>query len=131
VIGVRFAERAELVGRAAVLETASGVEIGQHHDFLRRENLGGVGHELDPAERDHFGIGRRCLAAKLEAVPDEIGDVLDLGALVVMREDHRVALFAEAIDFAPDVEAGESSRLGGHDAVSFSPSNRTATVTSP
>ena len=112
---MRLAERLELVGRARILEAASGIEIGQHDDLLGRENLGGIGHELDPAESDHIGIGRRRLAAEFEAVPDEIGEVLDFGALIIMRQDHRIALLAQTVDLGADVEAGEVyAGLGGH-----------------
>ena len=36
--------------------------------------------------------------ASCERVADEVGEVLDLGLLVVVREDHRVALALEARD---------------------------------
>jgi hypothetical protein len=55
-IGVRLAEGLELVRRARIFKAAPGIEIGQHHDLLRREDLGGVGHELHAAKRDHLGV---------------------------------------------------------------------------
>ena len=93
-IGMRLAERRELLGRAAVLQAAAGVHVGQHDDLVGRQDLGGLGHEADAAEGDHVGVGRRRLARQIEAVADEIGEVLDLGLLVIMREDDRVALLA-------------------------------------
>ena len=67
------------------------------------------------AHPDHIGIGRRRLAAEFERIADEIGEVLDFGALVIMREDHRVALGAQTVDLGAEVEAGEGfAGLGGH-----------------
>ena len=54
------------------------------------------------------------LAAQFEAVADEVGEVLQLGLLVVMRQDHRVALLAQAVDLGAQVEPGQVGRLGGH-----------------
>jgi hypothetical protein len=61
-IGVRRAERRELVGRAAVLEAAARVHVGQDHGFVRRQDLGGLGHEPHAAKGDHLGVGRGRLA---------------------------------------------------------------------
>ena len=60
-----------------------------------------------PAERDHVGIGRRRFPRQVEAVADEIGEVLDLRLLVIMGEDDRVALLLEAralLEHAADLE---------------------------
>ena len=43
-------------------------------------------------------LGLRRFARQAERVADEIGDVLDLGALVVVRENDRVALARELLD---------------------------------
>ncbi len=79
-VGMGLAEGLELVGRAAVLEAAAGVQVGQDDDLLGREDLGRLGHEAHPAEGDHVGVGRGGLARQVEAVADEIGEVLDLAA---------------------------------------------------
>ena len=50
---------------------------------------------MDAAEDDHVGVGGGGLAREPERVAHEVGDVLDLGQLVVVREDHRVALGGE------------------------------------
>ena len=63
---------------------------------------------------------RGGLAGEPERVAHEVGDVLHLGALVVVREDHRVALAASSrISSAMKLQLGESAvghRLGAHDA---------------
>ena len=105
-IGVGFAEGPELARRAGVFKAAPGIHVGEDHCLLGAKDLGGVGHELDPAKRDHVGIGRRRLARQFKAVAHEVGDVLNVGRLIVMREDHRVLLLTEAVDFGEQVGAG-------------------------
>ena len=100
-----LAERLELGRRAAVLEAAAGIHVGQHDDLVGRQDLGGLGHEADAAKGDHVGVGRLRLAAEIEAVADEVGNVLDLGRLVIMGEDDRVALLAQPVDLGAQVEA--------------------------
>ena len=103
-VGMRLAERRELVGRAAVLEAAAGVHVGQDDDLFGRQDLRRLGHEADAAEGDHVGVGRRRLARQIEAVADEVGEVLDLRLLVIMREDHGVALVLQPLDLGEQVE---------------------------
>ena len=113
-VGMRFAERPELVRRAAVLEAAARVHVGQHHDLFGAEDLGRIGHELHAAEGDDIGIGFGGLLAQFQTVADEIGKVLNIGGLVVMRENDRVLLLAEAIDLGEQVLAGRQVGLCGH-----------------
>ena len=119
-VGVRLAEGAELVRRARILEAAPGVHVGQNDDLLRAEDLGGIGHELDPAEGDDLGVGLGRLAAQLEAVADEIGEVLQFGLLVVVRQDDGVALLAQAVDLGAQVRAGGVLRFDAHDLSNLS-----------
>ena len=60
-----------------------------------RQDRSRLGHEVDAAEDDHVGVGGGRLAREPERVADEVGDVLDLGQLVVVGEDHGVALGRE------------------------------------
>ncbi len=113
-VGMRGAERRELVGRAAVLEAAAGVHVGQDHGLFGRQDFRGLGHEADAAKSDHLGIGRGRLARQIEAVADEIGEVLDLGLLVIMGEDHGVPLALQARDLGEQVDALQALRLNGH-----------------
>jgi hypothetical protein len=50
---------------------------------------------VDAAECDHLGVGVGRLAGQPQRVADVVGDVLDLGHLVVVGEDHGVALGRE------------------------------------
>src|SRR5262249_42922457 len=62
------------------------------------EDLRRLGHEVDAAEDDDLGLGARRLLGEGEAVADEVGHVLDLALLVVVREDDRVELLLESAD---------------------------------
>ena len=99
---------AQLVGVDRVGERAAGVEVGDQHLLLGREDRGGLGHEVDAAEGDHLGVGVGRLAREPERVADEVGDVLDLRQLVVVGEDDRVALRRQLADLL-----AESSDLSG------------------
>ena len=58
--------------------------------------MAGLGHEVDAAEHDRGGVGTSAAhAGQPERVADEVGDVLDLGNLVVVGEDHRVAFLRQ------------------------------------
>ena len=50
---------------------------------------------MHAAEDDQLGVGGGGLLGEPERVADEIGDVLDLGQLVVVGEDHGAALGGE------------------------------------
>ena len=114
--GVLGLPRAQLVGGDRVGQRAAGVEVGQQHGLLGAQDRGGLGHEVDAAEGDHVGVGGRRLARQAERVPHEVGHVLDLGHLVVVGEDHRVALLGEGAHLvlqAGDLGGVEGRRRGG------------------
>ena len=113
-VRVRRAERRELVGRTAVLEAAAGIHVGQDDGLFRREDLRGLGHEAHAAEGDHVGVGRGRLARQIEAVADEIREVLDFRLLIIMREDDRVALALQPLDLGEQVEALQADGLNRH-----------------
>ena len=54
---------------------------------------------MDAAKEDDVGVGLRGLIAQAQRVADEIRDVLDLGHLVIVREDDGVALPFQLRDF--------------------------------
>ena len=54
------------------------------------------------------------LARKFEAVANEIGEVLDLRLLVIMREDHRIAVALEALNLGKEVEPFETGIVKRH-----------------
>ena len=113
-VRMRRAERRELVGRAAVLEAAAGIHVGQDHGLLRRQDFRGLGHEADAAKGDDFGIGRRGLARQIEAVADEVREVLDFRLLVIMGEDDGVAFALQPLDLGEKVEPLQTLRLNSH-----------------
>ncbi len=86
------------VGVDRVGERAAGAEVGDQDGLLRREDRGGLGHEVHAAEGDRVRVGGRGLPREPERVAHVVGDVLDLGQLVVVRQDHRVALGGKGAD---------------------------------
>ena len=68
------------------------------------EDLRRLGHEVDAREADDVGLRLRRRLRELERVADEVGDVLDLAVLVVVREEDRVALLLEALDLGLEVD---------------------------
>jgi hypothetical protein len=80
-------------------ERTAGAEVGQEHRLLGTEDRGRLGHEVDAAEDDRLRVGRGRLAREAERVADVVRDVLHLGSLVVVGEDHRVLLSGELADF--------------------------------
>ena len=65
--GVLGLPGAQLVGVDRVGERAAGVEVGDQHLLLGREDRGGLGHEVDAAEGDHLGVGGGRLARERRA----------------------------------------------------------------
>ena len=112
--------RAELLGVDRRGERAAGGEIGEQHRLLRREHRGRLGHEVHAAEDDDVGFRLRGFARQAERVADEVGDVLHLGALVVVRQDDGVALAGERLDLAlqlgDQLFAGPDVRVGNRHA---------------
>src|SRR3546814_19478454 len=54
------------------------------------QDLRGLGHEFDAAKGDDVGVGLRSLARQLERIADEIGEVLNLGLLIIDRKSTRL-----------------------------------------
>ena len=53
---------------------------------------------MDAAEDDDVRVGGGGLLRQPERITDEVGDVLHLGALVVVRQDHGVPLVPQPLD---------------------------------
>ena len=87
--------------------------IGHDDDLVGVQDLGGLGHEVDAGEEDD--VGRRLLGRlrELERVAQEVGEVLDVALLVVVREQDRVALALEALDLVFEVERAREARGPG------------------
>ena len=56
-IRVARLKRFQLGRRTAFLQGTARVLVWQNHHFLRIQNLGGFGHEVNPAKDDHLGAG--------------------------------------------------------------------------
>ena len=49
------------------------LEIRNQHRFLRTEKLCGLGHEVDAAQDNDFGVSPDCLTGEGQRVASEIG----------------------------------------------------------
>ena len=72
--------------------------VGQQDGLVGAEDRGRLGHEVHAAERDHRLVDLRRGLREAERVADVVGDVLDLGHLVVVRQDHGAALARQLAD---------------------------------
>ena len=88
----------DVLGGHGRRERAAGLEVGQQHPLRGRQNRRGLRHEVDAREDDHLGRRLRRLAGEAERVAHEVGDVLDLGPLVVVGDDDRVPLLGQRPD---------------------------------
>src|SRR5712671_4877884 len=93
------AQHAHVLGRDRLRQRAAGAAIRDQHHFVRIEDLGGLGHEMDAALHDHARLGLGRLARELQRVADEIGDaIVDFRRLVIMRQNDGAALLLEIVD---------------------------------
>jgi hypothetical protein len=84
-----------------VIEEASehGPAVGNQHDLIGIENLGGLGHEVHATLDDDRSLRLRRLARECEAIADDVGDaVVDFRCLIIVRQDHRAARLLERVD---------------------------------
>ena len=112
----------EFAQRDHVGHRTAGVRVGHQDGPVGVDEFGGLGHEADAAQNDHVGLDLGGLACHGERIADDVGYILDLRYLVIVREDHRAALPAQTVDlldqFGP---AGPLKRyhfrapLGPHD----------------
>lgn len=96
---VLFEEGLEFLAGAGVGEGATRVFVGEDDDFLGVEDFGSLGHEVDPAKKDDIRLGLLGLVGEAEGIAHVVRDFLDVGGLVVVREDDGVFLFFERDDF--------------------------------
>jgi hypothetical protein len=66
-----------LIHRAGVHQAATGIAIRHDHDSLRIQYFGGLRHEPDAAEGNHFAIELLRLAGEFQAVADDVGQLLN------------------------------------------------------
>jgi len=97
-IGVGGFESGEGVGGAAIGEGAPGVEIRKQNLFVGVEDFRRFRHEVNPGKNDDIGTRFGGFAGESEGVPDVVGDVLDVGILVVVGQNDRVQVFFQGRD---------------------------------
>jgi hypothetical protein len=90
----------------------AGRRIGEKDFFLGGEDRGRLGHEMNAAKDDRFLAHRRGEAAQVERIPEPVGDFLDFGRLVVVREDYRAPLRFELPDSCDELLPGHRAPGG-------------------
>ena len=97
-------------------QRAPGLQARNQHGLARREDLGGLRHEVDAGEDDHVGVGLRRHARQGEGVAGQVGDAVeDLRGLVVVAQDDGVLLRLEPVDRL-DVRSVDGPLELGNDA---------------
>ncbi len=97
--GETLAQEADVLAGDRGGERAAGTQIRNQHDLVGVQEFRGLGHEVDAGLHDDAGLGLGGLARELQRVADEIGDaIINLGRLVIMREDDGVARLLRLVD---------------------------------
>ena len=86
--------------RAAFFERTAGVPVRENHQFVGIEYLRRFGHEVDAAEHDDLGVGRDGLLRQTERVAHEVGQILNLRNLIVVRQKDGLQLAFQVENFA-------------------------------
>jgi hypothetical protein len=73
--------------------------VWYQHRLSRIEQLRRFRHEMHSAEDDHLSIDSHRLPCQREAVAHDVGPAVeDLRRLIIVRQDHRVALALQLQD---------------------------------
>ena len=113
-VGVLSLELAQARHRDHVRHGAARALVRHEHRLLRREDDGRLGHEVHAAEQDDLVLVALGDAGQLQRVAGVVGGVLHLGALVVVGQDHGVALGGEPAQLTLQVREVGSVRHGVH-----------------
>ena len=96
VVAVLLARGVHCLAADHVRHRAVRRRVGHEHGLVGREQLGALGHEADARKDERGGRQRGGQARQGEGVPHVVGQLLDLGRYVVVRQHHRAALALEA-----------------------------------
>ena len=97
------APRPHVLGLDRGGERAAGLGIGDEDALIRVGDGGRFGHELHSADHQQGRIELGGPTRHLERVGHDVGQILDRRNLVVVRQDGRVALGLERLDFRDQV----------------------------
>ena len=101
---------AHIGGLDRVGEGAARAGVGNEHALRRIRDRGGLGHEVHAAHDDHRRVALRRASRHPQRVGHHVGEILDLGTLIVVRDDERAALGLEGADFGG--EGGDAATVG-------------------
>ncbi len=71
---------------------AIAFEVRDHDGLVRIQQLRRLGHEVDATERDHVAVGALGGLRQGQRVADDVGEILNLGFLVVVSQQESAAL---------------------------------------
>ena len=86
---------AQLGGRHHVGHRAARRRVGDEDGLARVQYRRGLGHEVHAAEHYDVGVSVCGASRKLKGVAGEVGNLLNLGPAVVVRQDYGIALALE------------------------------------
>ena len=101
-IRIGLLQRLKFFRRTTFFERTTRVLVRQHDDLAGVQNLRRLRHEVYAAEDDDIRAGLLRLLREAERIADVIRHVLNLGDLVIVREDDGVQLFLERENFCGD-----------------------------
>ena len=110
----------QLFDGEGVGQGAAGLGVRDEDGPVGAQQGSGLGHEVDSGQHDGACRALGGQAREGQGVADVVSHVLDLGGLVVVGEDDRVALLCEATDsVGPGRGNSGSGAVGGHGNDSF------------
>ncbi|PQM47514.1 hypothetical protein C1Y40_02279 [Mycobacterium talmoniae] len=112
-VGVLVLPSAQLLGGDRVGQRAPGPLVGDQHGLVRAQNLGGLGHEVHAAEHDGVLGGVGGDPRQRQRITDVVGDILDGGQLVVVRQHGGVACPRQAANLGGPLLIGVHPGIAG------------------
>ena len=100
-------------------ERTAGGGIGSQNQLVRIRDRRRLGHEVHAADHQHRRVELGRAAGHLERVGHEVGEVLDLGDLIVVREDGGAAGGTQLVDLGDEIawsrcRGGDAHRYSSH-----------------
>jgi len=110
VIGIAATKFPDRLDRATFHQAATGVLVGDDDNAVRIENFGRFRHKPDAAHGDDIALGFAGFTRQFEAISHDIGKFLNLGFLIVVRQEDCVTTGFQLENFL-----GDAGAAGRHD----------------
>ena len=97
--GITLLEQADVLTGDGSRQRATGAKVRDQDLLLGIDDLRRLGHEVHAAQHDDVGIRFAGLLRQAQGIPRIVGHaVINLGRLVIVGQDYRVALNLQFID---------------------------------